>query len=128
MLRLINLVVIVSLLGSATWAYSIKYETIYFAEKLKRLDGDIEGIRDRIALLRADWQHLSQPTRIQILADRHLTVQPVNANQIIEPTQIPSKDLGEDLIGAKLDDLIGTTGSLPTPDQGRKTSGKTPGE
>jgi hypothetical protein len=128
MLRLFNLALIMSLIGSATWAYSIKYETIYFAGKLKRLDAEIDRERDRIALLRADWQHLSQPSRIQTLSDRHLKVAPVSANQIIEPTQIPSKDFGEDLIGAKLGDLLGSTGSVPTPDQGRKTSGRTPGE
>lgn len=128
MLRLINLAIFAALIGSASWAYSIKYETIYFADKLKRLDAEIERERERIALLRADWQHLSQPSRIQALADRHLTVMPVRATQIIEPTQLPSKDLGEDLIGAKLDTLLGATGSIPTPDTGRKTSGKTPGE
>jgi hypothetical protein len=127
MLRLFNLVLVASLVGSAAWAYSIKYETIYFAQELKRLDAEIERERDRIALLRADWQHLSQPGRIQTLSDRHLKVVPMSARQIIEPTEIPSKDLGEDLIGAKLDDILGTTGSVPTPDQGRKTSGKTPG-
>jgi hypothetical protein len=128
MLRLINLVIIVALIGSASWAYSIKYDTIYFADKLKRLDSEIERERDRIALLRADWQHMSQPVRIQALADRHLQLRPVSATQIVEPTQIPSKDQGQDLIGAKLDDLLGSTGSVPTPDQGRKSSGKTPGE
>ncbi len=127
MLRLINLTIVAALIGSASWAYSIKYDTIFYADKLKRLDAEIDRERDNIALLKADWQHLSQPSRIQLLADRHLKVEPVNANQIIEPTQIPSKDRAEDVIGSKLDDLLGATGSVPTPDQGRKTSGKTPG-
>jgi hypothetical protein len=128
MLRLFNLIIIGSLIGTASWAYSIKYETIYFADKLKRLDAEIDRERDRIALLRADWQHLSQPSRVQTLAERHLSTKPVDAKQIIEPTQIPAKNLGEDMIGAKLDDLLGSTGSIPTPDAGRKSSGKTPGE
>ena len=126
MLRIFNFLVIAALLGSASWAYSIKYDTIYFAEKLKRLDGEIERERDLIAVRRADWQLLTRPSRIQELTDRHLDLKPLAATQIVLPTDIPSKDMGEDLLADKLDALA--TGSVPTPDQGRKTSGKTPGE
>ncbi len=89
------------LIGSAAWAYSIKYETIYFAQKLERLDENIEKQREEIAILRADWQHLSQPMRIQMLAERHLQVATLKAIDIVSPTDIPSRDLGEDLIGRK---------------------------
>jgi hypothetical protein len=128
MLRLVNLLAFVVLIGSASWAYSIKYETILFAESLKRLDVEIERERDEIAILRADWQNLNKPTRLQELADRHLLLQPLTARQVVGPTEIPARDVGEDLIGAKLEDLLGATGSVPTPDQGRTSSGRTPGE
>jgi hypothetical protein len=127
MIRIFNIALLASLIGSAVWAYSIKYETIYYAEILKKLDNEIEREREAITVARAEYQLLSKPSRIQMLADRHLTLKPFTAMQVISAGDLPATDPGIDLLGAKLDSLLGSTGSIPTPDQGRKSSGKTPG-
>jgi hypothetical protein len=127
MMRLFNLAVIASLVGTASWAYSIKYETIYFVETLKGLDKELERERETLAILKAEWQHLNQPSRLQVLTDRHLALKPLKATQIVGPTELPARDVGVDLLGEKLDDLLATS-SVPTPDRGRRSSGRTPGE
>ncbi len=112
MLRLLNILAIVGLLGTAAWAYSIKYETIYYAEQVKKLEKRLDRERDAIAVLRAEWQHINQPARLQVLADRHLQLQAMQATQIIRAAELPAKPKEQDPLGSKLEQLL--TGSVPS--------------
>jgi hypothetical protein len=111
MLRLLNVLAIFGLIGTAAWAYSIKYETIYYAEQVKKLEKRMERERDAIAVLRAEWQHINKPVRLQLLADRHLQLQAMQATQIASAKDLPAKPVQQDLLGSKLDELL--TGSTP---------------
>lgn len=112
MLRLLNVLAILGLLGTAAWAYSIKYETIYYAEQVKKLEKRLERERDAIAVLRAEWQHVNKPTRLQVLSDRHLQLQALQATQIAKASELPAKPKEQDMLGSKLDQLL--TGSVPS--------------
>jgi hypothetical protein len=111
MLRLLNILAILGLLGTAAWAYSIKYETIYYAEQVKKLEKRLDRERDSITTLRAEWQHINKPSRVQVLADRHLQLQTLQATQIARATDLPAKPKEQDSIGSKLDQLL--TGTVP---------------
>lgn len=111
MLRLLNTLAIFGLIGTAAWAYSIKYETIYYAEQVKKLEKRLDRERDAITVLRAEWQHINKPMRLQILADRHLQLQAMQATQIIKADDLPVKSKEQDTIGNKLDQLL--TGTVP---------------
>ena len=111
MLRLLNLLAILGLLSTAAWAYSIKYDTIYYAEQVKKLEKRLDRERDAITTLRAEWQHINKPTRLQLLADRHLQLQALQATQIVRATDLPAKPQDQDVLGSKLDQLL--TGTLP---------------
>ena len=111
MLRLLNLLAILGLLSTAAWAYSIKYDTIYYAEQVKKLEKRLDRERDAITTLRAEWQHINKPTRLQLLADRHLQLQALQATQIIKAADLPVKSQEQDVLGSKLDQLL--TGTLP---------------
>ncbi|MGL4634933.1 MAG: cell division protein FtsL [Beijerinckiaceae bacterium] len=111
MLRLLNVLAILGLIGTAAWAYSIKYETIYYAEQVKKLEKRLERERDAIAVLRAEWQHVNKPTRLQVLSDRHLQLQALQATQIAKASDLPAKPKEQDMLGSKLDQLL--TGSVP---------------
>lgn len=111
MLRLLNVLAILGLIGTAAWAYSIKYETIYYAEQVKKLEKRLDRERDAISVLRAEWQHINKPTRLQILADRHLQLQALQATQIGKVDDLPAKPKEQDPLGSKLDQLL--TGSVP---------------
>jgi hypothetical protein len=111
MLRLLNLLAILGLLSTAAWAYSIKYDTIYYAEQVKKLEKRLDRERDGITTLRAEWQHINKPTRLQLLADRHLQLQALQATQIVRATDLPAKPQEQDVLGSKLDQLL--TGTVP---------------
>ncbi|MGL4239854.1 MAG: cell division protein FtsL [Beijerinckiaceae bacterium] len=111
MLRLLNVFAVAGLIGTAMWAYSIKYDTIYYAEQVKKLEKRLDRERDAISVLRAEWQHINRPVRLQILADRHLQMQTLQQTQIAKASDLPAKPKVEDPLGDKLDQLL--TGSTP---------------
>jgi hypothetical protein len=128
MLRLLNLLAILGLLSTAAWAYSIKYDTIYYAEQVKKLEKRLDRERDAITTLRAEWQHINKPTRLQLLADRHLQLQALQATQIVKAMDLPAKPQEQDLLGSKLDQLLtGTVPAKPTPPKPNPKPAQKPG-
>lgn len=124
MLRFLNVFAVLALVASASWAYSVKYDTIFYVEQIKKSEARNERERDAIAILKAEWQFLTKPERLQILATRHLNLQALKASQIIRPNELPDRKGKPDAIAEKLEDLGLVTGS--TPNQGLKSSGRTP--
>jgi hypothetical protein len=125
MLRLLNILAVLGLIGTAAWAYSIKYETIYYAEQVKKLEKRLDRERDAVAVLRAEWQHVNKPVRLQVLADRHLQLQALQATQMALPGDLPARAKEQDVLGDKLDQLL--TGSVPAngkPGAAKATSAK----
>jgi hypothetical protein len=111
MLKLLNILALLGLIGTAAWAYSIKYETIYYAEQVKKLEKRLDRERDAITVLRAEWQHVNKPMRLQVLSDRHLQLQALQATQIAKASDLPERSKEQDLLANKLDQLL--TGSVP---------------
>jgi cell division protein FtsL len=119
-MRLLNILVIGALILAASYVYKIKFDSTLQAERVAKVHGELRHERDAIATLRAEWARLDTPARIQGLAERHLKLQPVQANQFsdldhlpMRPPQIPSND---DPIGAMLNNgAPETTGSVPAP-------------
>ena len=105
MVRLLNVAAIVALIGSAVYAYSIKYQTIFYAEEIVRLQHDIGTEKDSIGLLRADFAHLSRPERISSLANQFLKLQQPSLAQIVRIDALPEKTPAVDAIGRKLEAL-----------------------
>ena len=58
MIRLLNVLAIVGLIGSAVYAYSIKYDTLYQGGQVSKLQTALHTERQAIAVLRAEWQLL----------------------------------------------------------------------
>lgn len=125
MLRFLNIAVLTLLVGTAAWAYQTKYETIFYAEQVKKLEAQVEREKDQIAILKAEWQLLNRPQRLEALAQRYLDLKPVKSTQIARVQDIPERKAPVDHIGAKLDSL-GITGSIPAPD-GAGKAGKPAG-
>ena len=122
MLKALHVVAIGALIGSALYAYSIKYETMLAAEELQKLHKKAQKESGEIAVLKAEWQHLNRPERLQALADKHLDLQPLAISQIVRLTEVPMRGPRTDTIGRKLEDLFG-----PSETPANKTaSGRTP--
>ena len=130
MLRLLNVVAVAVLIGSAVFAYSVKYETILFAEQILKTRHLIAGEQDGIERLRAEWAILTRPDRLAVLADGALALRKLSLDQIVEASALPDPPPKVDSIGRKLDSLgLGEPtatpsdkhagGSTPTPSSTR---------
>jgi hypothetical protein len=97
-------------------------------ERVLRLHADIREQRDAIAVLRAEWTRLDSPLRLQGLAERHLPLKPLNANQYDSLKNLPERPPNfarpgdPDPIGAMIQtidaaaDAGSVTGSVPAPE------------
>ena|SRR4051812_45980251 len=103
--RFFHVAAILALIGSALYAYRIKYDTIYLAEQVAKLNGQIAREKTAIAVLRAEWQLVNRPDRIQALADKHSDLVPASINQSVRWQDIPNRPAPSDGIGAKLEAL-----------------------
>ncbi|MGH6817484.1 MAG: cell division protein FtsL [Methylovirgula sp.] len=116
MVRLLNVLAIAALVGSAIYAYSIKYETIFRGEQIVQLRHQIRSQQDSIAMLKAEWEHVSRPERIQELADQFLDLQQPSLRQIVPITALPDKAANVAAATAKPDVLAPAPESEATGD------------
>jgi cell division protein FtsL len=121
MWRILNVFAVIGLVASAVYAYTIKYETILYAEQILKVKHQIAAEQDGIDRLRAEWALLTRPERIQVLADKNLALHQLSLDQIVQVADLPPRPAKIDDIGRKLDDLgLGAPTNTPR-------SGKTPG-
>jgi hypothetical protein len=111
MWRLMHFIVIAATLVGAGYAYSIKYETMWYAEQVVITRNAIAKERDAISQLRTEWAKLSQPERIQDLANRYLDLQQLNLNQIVRPRDLPDITPKIDVIGSTIDAIMAAPAS-----------------
>jgi hypothetical protein len=123
-LRVLNFVVIGTLVLAAAYVYRIKFDATVQAERLAKLRGEVRHERDDIAALRAEWGQLDNPARIEALAKRYLQLKPIAPTQFDtldhlpdRPSQADTAD-NKDSIGGIIEnlaepDITGTIGSIP---------------
>lgn len=118
-MRLLNIFVIIGLVAAAAYVYEIKFQAAVDAERLARMRGEIRRERDAIAGLRAEWAKLTTPRRIEGLAQRHLPLKPIDAQQISRLDSLPErpKPAESDPIGAIIEET-----DIPTASVGRPAS------
>jgi hypothetical protein len=126
MARFLHVMAILALIGSALYAYRIKYDTIYLGEQVAKRRNQVSREREAIAVLRAEWQLANRPDRLQALADKYADLQPGSINQIVKWSDIPTRPKPIDSIGQKLEALglaeptntpsaLGSSGDARTP-------------
>lgn len=78
-----------AVLGSAFWAYRENYATQNKLKEIAALQDEIAGLRESIALQRAEWAYLNRPDRLRELAT-------INFDRLgllpMEPEQFASAD------------------------------------
>jgi len=124
-MRILHFLVIGILVFAAAYVYRIKMESTSRTERVLRLHADIREQRDAIAALRSEWAKLDAPLRLQGLAERHLSMKPINATQYDQLKNLPdrppnfAKPGARDPIGAMIDTIEAVadpetvTGSVP---------------
>lgn len=120
MVRWFNLVIVGSVIATATWTYQVKHDAEAKLDEIRELNRQIALERETIELLKADWAHLSHPSRLQTLVERYqaeLGLEVTDSNQIIGvdelpdvPVFVPGDPLGDIIAGEIKDEM--TTGSI----------------
>jgi hypothetical protein len=120
MMRIVNIVLVVLMLGAATWTYNVKHEAERNLADIRALERKIALEKDTINLLKADWAYLSQPARLQKLSDLYaeeLQLRPTEPQQIVHPDELPAppvvpqSDGIAEIIAGEMPDTM-TTGSV----------------
>ncbi len=122
-LRMLNLAVIAILVLAAAYVYRVKFDATVQAERLARLRGELRQERDKIAALRAEWEQLDSPARIEKLAKRYLPLRPIAPTQFDALDRLPERPAGNpadatDPIGGIIENLqqpnrVDLTGTIP---------------
>jgi hypothetical protein len=94
MFRTQDVLLIALMVATAGGTYKVKHEAQVRLNQISKLQRDIRFEEDSMELLKADWSLLTQPARLQKLAETYgneLALQPLNARQIVGLADIPMK-------------------------------------
>ena len=69
--------------------YVLKYEVKKLELELAALNESINKDQDNIHILKAEWSHLNNPTRIKSLTDRFIKLEPIKPEQIVAIAELP---------------------------------------
>jgi cell division protein FtsL len=82
-MRLLSLLAFGFLLGLIILIYNMKFETRQLEERAAQLERAIADEKDNVALMRAEWSHVTRPDRIETLARDILKLEPAKPEQLI---------------------------------------------
>jgi cell division protein FtsL len=91
MLRFFNIVLVLVSLGAAFVLYSLEHATRGVERKIADINRQITDEREMMKLLAAEWSNLTQPARIQKLAEQHLDLKPMSLLQLAAPEELAAK-------------------------------------
>ncbi|AZO37576.1 hypothetical protein EOA27_36450 [Mesorhizobium sp. M2A.F.Ca.ET.037.01.1.1] len=129
MFRTSDIVLIAVMVSAAALTYKTKREAEEQLASVQKIQAQIRYEEDTIDLLKADWSLLTQPSRLQKLADVYksqLGLEPVGARQIGGLDDIPVKPLTiEDLSSQRLGGMADSSGNGPGDDKDPVVTGST---
>jgi cell division protein FtsL len=102
MIKVINAFLVLTVLVTAFFMYSLEHSTRGVERQLAKLKTGINDERETIKLLDAEWASLTRPDRLQKMAEGQLKLQSVKATQIISVADVATKIPDSPVI--KLDD------------------------
>ena len=91
LMRFVHLIVVAALVAAAVGVYTLKFESTLRAAHAADLAAQIKRQRDATAALRAEWAQLTNPARIQALAERHLALRMLDPAQIEHLDRLPER-------------------------------------
>ncbi|RUX21608.1 MAG: hypothetical protein E5X34_17220 [Mesorhizobium sp.] len=129
MFRTSDIVLIAVMVSAAALTYKTKREAEEQLAAVQKIQAQIRYEEDTIDLLKADWSLLTQPSRLQKLADIYksqLGLEPVGARQIGGLDDIPVKPVTiEDLSSQRLGGMADSSGNGPADDKDPVVTGST---
>ena len=69
--------------GVGLGLFQLKYQVMNLEEDHRRIRRVIRETDEAIHILKAEWAHLNDPKRLQILCERYLAVEPIQGSQLV---------------------------------------------
>ncbi len=94
MTRYLNVFFLVVMIAAAALVYDRKYDAEATAQTVADLREKIDGEKNAIQDLRAEWSVLTQPARLQSVIERYpdqFKLGPTNPNQISRVRDLPAR-------------------------------------
>tara|TARA_R110002124_G_scaffold74257_1_gene199281 strand:+ start:1839 stop:2216 length:378 start_codon:yes stop_codon:yes gene_type:complete len=96
MIRALNIVLVLSVIGLSVLLYDIKYRAEAAETRAQKIEREITAEQESIRVLRAEWSYLNQPERLQELARRYTKLEPLQAGQIGTFADVPLPHKADD--------------------------------
>lgn len=68
--------------GIGSGLFQLKYEVMRLEQQYRQICQTITSTEESTHVLKAEWAHLNDPKRLQLLAERHLEIIPVGGAQL----------------------------------------------
>ena len=81
--------------------FVVKNQVQSLETELTRINREIQLEKQDLHVLRAEWSHLNQPGRLEILAIKYLELKPLEATQFLSEENISEIINGQELPGKK---------------------------
>lgn len=91
MIRPVTLVCALIAAGSGLYLYHAKHRVKVMDIEIRHIVSQTRQAEARVAILRAEWEDLNRPDRLQALATRFLDLQPAQPNQFVPLSQLASR-------------------------------------
>ena len=91
MIRALNLAMLALTVTICFGLYRVTHAAQERAQDLKKIEGQITEEARAIDVLKAEWTHLAQPSKVQAMATRYLGLEPMKATQIAYLNDIPMR-------------------------------------
>ncbi|MBZ9856612.1 hypothetical protein LB566_22720 [Mesorhizobium sp. CA13] len=118
MFRSSDIVLIAVMVSAAALTYKTKREAEDQLAAVQKIHAEIRYEEDTIDLLKADWSLLTQPSRLQKLAELYksqLELEPVSAHQIVGLGDLPAKALDiQDILNGRQGGMADNSGHTPS--------------
>ncbi len=89
MTRIAGLLFFLTAASAALFLFHIKQEVRELKQELGIAHRGILRHQEAIQVLKTEWSYLNRPARIAELANRHLELQPLAANQFVHIEELP---------------------------------------
>ncbi|MXU65418.1 cell division protein FtsL [Oceanomicrobium pacificus] len=104
-------------IGVATFAYQVNYDTQEALRRVEALTDEIARERAAISVLEAEWAYLNRPDRLLALAEEHfetLKLMPLHPDHFAEPASVVYPPQKFQSVDEALAALIAEGAVLPT--------------
>lgn len=104
MIRFLTLIGLALAITAAAGLYRVKLRTAELGAHVVATQRTIDRQIEAISVLKAEWSLLNQPARLQALAERHLDLTPIAADQFAVFAAIPRRDTVADPMARLLEE------------------------